>query len=183
MEVKELKYKHFTLDDPFENKSKNKIKSSTYSPSINLSKFTTFNTSPCKWADWIKCDKSSIKNVHKIHNAIKEYNTLENGKDHYGGNINQKNKEEEKVNNYIKKLDLAIKIANHLQNQIIKDKENLKINRIKAAAALNYIIRLFALNLQDNLDIIRRHVKQKHKKQLSNVMGNMTQYIKDTSTK
>ena len=75
---------------------------------------------------------------------------------------------------------MAIEIANHLQTQIKKNKENLKINRIKAAAALNYIIRLFSLNLQDNLDIIRRHVKQKYKKDLSNVMENMTQYIKDT---
>jgi hypothetical protein len=75
---------------------------------------------------------------------------------------------------------MAIEIANHLQTQIKKNKENLKINRIKAAAALNYIIGLFSLNLQDNLDIIRRHVKQKYKKDLSNVMENMTQYIKDT---
>lgn len=56
----------------------------------------------------------------------------------------------------------------------------MKINRIKADAALNYIIILFSLNLQDNLDIIRRHVKQKYKKDLSNVMENMTHYIKDT---
>ena len=182
MEVKELKYKNFTLVDPFAKKSKNKTKSSIFSPSITLSNFTNFETSPCPWADWLKCEPLSVKGVNEIYKSIQEYNKLQNGGDHYGGSINQEKKEKEQVNRYIKKLDIAIKIANNLQTQIKKDKENLKMNRIKAAAALNYIIRLFSLNLEDNLDVIRRHVKQKYNRDLSNVMGNMAQYIKDTRT-
>ena len=178
MEIKELNYKHFTLTDPFVNKSKNKTRSSIYSPAITLS---NFETSPCPWADWLKCEPVSSKYVEEIHEAIKKYDNLPNDGDHSGGAINKENKEEEQVNNYIKKLDLTIKIANNLQIQIKKDKENLKRNRIKAAAALNYIIRLFSLNLQNNLNDIKKHVKEKYDgKDLNNVMKNMTNYIKDT---
>ena len=141
--------------------------------------------SPCEWADWLKCEKITTKSILEIHDAIKEYKDITQSQ--YGGSKvtnflnNQELKEEYKrVDDYIEKLDLAIKIANKLKKQTENDEKQLKLNRIRAAAALNYIIRLFSLDLQDNLNVIKSHVNDKYNKSLANVMKNMTSYIKDT---
>jgi hypothetical protein len=65
MEVKNLEYKQFTLEDPFAKKSKNKTKSS-----IKLDNFTKFETNPCPWADWLRCELLSVKDVNEIYKAV-----------------------------------------------------------------------------------------------------------------
>lgn len=191
-------YKIFDIDDIFK-ASDNKVSDNKDSKNKDSSirektkgffqkQYKKYLDTPCEWADWLKCEKITTKSIREIHDAIKEYKDITQVQS--GGSKvtnflnNQELKEEYKrVDDYIEKLDLAIKIANKLKKQTENDEKQLKLNRIRAAAALNYIIRLFSLDLQDNLNVIKSHVKNKYKnKSLANVMQNMTSYIKDTRT-
>ena len=184
-------YKTFDIDDIFKDSDNKGSDNKGYSipektEDFFFKTYKKYLGSPCEWADWLKCEKITTKSIREIHDAIKEYKDITQS--HSGGSKvtnflnNQELKEEYKrVDDYIEKLDLAIKIANKLKKQTENDEKQLKLNRIRAAAALNYIIRLFSLDLQDNLNVIKSHVKNKYKtKSLANVMKNMTNYIKDT---
>lgn len=135
--------------------------------------------SPCPWNDYLKCVSQSPESVNKLLKEAKIFmkgtRDIENnqaGGYHRGGYS---------INSFISQLRTTDELSRSVETEVDKAYEGLQTERMKAAAAVAYISRLFALGKEDDVDQLRDYYrKSPHKMELDDVMYKLMTYIKNT---
>ena len=133
--------------------------------------------SPCPWADYLKCIPNNNSSVESTLNAAKFI---------MGSEKRQLNKEQSggdglSINSFINALSSTVELSKTVQKQVDKIYSDTQEDRIKAAAAITYISRLFVLGLEDNIDNLREYTRSKQDgKEIEDVIYDMASFIKNT---
>jgi hypothetical protein len=139
----------------------------------SLKSFYVDGASPCPWADYLKCVPQNSQSVDDTLVNIKKYMTITHSEDdtQNGGGFN----------NYIKYLDSTIDIGKNILKELDNKDSELQNERMRAAAAISYITRLFVLGKEDDVDTLRDYSRrQVPPLELDDVMYKLVTYIKNT---
>ena len=146
---------------PWSNTIKNSLKTFIYD-----------GASPCPWADYLKCIPQNTQSVDETLDSVKKYMTNFSGEHNQSGGAGF---------NYAASLDSTIEMGKNILKQIDEKEAALQIERMKAAAAISYITRLFVLGMEDDVDTLRDYArKQNPPLELDDVMYKLVTYIKNT---
>ena len=138
----------------------------------SLKSFYVDGASPCPWADYLKCVPQNSQSVDDTLDAVQKYMTITHSDDdtQSGG-----------FNNYTAYLDSTIDIGKNILKELDKKASELQNERMRAAAAISYITRLFVLGMEDDVDTLRDYSRrQKPPMELDDVMYKLVTYIKNT---
>ena len=161
---------------PLKSEPKKKITDKVKDYASNL---TYARTSPCPWADYLKCVHQTPETIDKIYEDAKLFMSESKNIDVSGQKGGQKGGSSN-VDSYIALVKSTIKLGKEVQKQIEKKKDKLMMERTKAAAAISYISRLFVLGMEKNVDDLRDYTRKHQKMDLDDVMYNLASYIKNT---
>jgi len=173
----------FKLDD-FRDENKENVQGFTF----KFKNIIKHGISPCPWADYLKCVPQNVGSVdnlledaqtfmseqHGIHSGAQAGGTLVKGGYQDGGNNNS-------LRDILESVDTATSFAKKVEKQMGKVQSEMDQERIRAAAAITYISRLFALGLEDDVDDLRDY-SRKRNMELDEVVFKLASYIKNTRT-
>ena len=138
----------------------------------SLKTFIYDGASPCPWADYLKCIPQNTKSVEETLESVHKYMTNSSGEYNQSGGA---------VFNYTASLDSTIEMGKNILKQIDEKDAALQIERMKAAAAISYITRLFILGMEDDVDTLRDYARRQDPPlELDDVMYKLVTYIKNT---
>ena len=126
-------------------------------------------SSPCPWRDYLPCVKYDLEKIIELKEGVAE---LKDGRDRAetikkgGGNT-------------LSELDIAIQLGGEVKSDVDRTYKNLNKNRMKAAAAIAYITRLFVMVMNEEIEILEKHSKR-HGKDLDNVVNEMVTFLDKT---
>ena len=133
--------------------------------------------SPCPWADYLQCiphNNASVDSTLKAAEFIM-------GSEHKFNKEKQTGGGSSSINSFMNVLSSTVELSKTVQKQVDKIYADTQDDRIKAAAAITYISRLFALGLEDNIDNLREYTRSKQDgKEIEDVMYDMVSFIKNT---
>jgi len=134
--------------------------------------------SPCPWADYLKCIPQTIKSVDDtLHDSRLFMSGTRDIPENQSGGYK---KGGAGVDSFIASLDSTISLGRNVQQQVDKAYDDLQAERMKAAAAIAYISRLFALGMESDVDKLRDYVRDAHTMELDSAMYKLVTYIKNT---
>ncbi len=136
---------------------------------------------PCPWADYLRCIPVDSKYVD---NKLEETEQFMKNRQDVGyqakGGSEDSGDSGAVIDFYINSLKSAIQLGWIVEKEVDKINNDVQTERMKAAAAINYISRLFVLGLEDNVDTLRNYTRKKHNKEIDSIMYDMASYIKNT---
>ena len=142
--------------------------------------------SPCPWTDYLKCIPQNAESVDKL---LDESEMFMQGtrdipeEDEQAGGKGKKRKQKggDVISSFIEELKVANRLGANVQKEVDKAYDNMQEERLKAAAAIACISRLFVLGKEDNVDQLRDHYRRKpYEMELDDVMYKLVSYIKNT---
>ncbi len=155
------------------------VKNSNYKRQVK-NKFNNLlfdGLNPCPWADYLKCiphNNSSVDSTLKAAEFIIGSEQKFSKEEQSGGGSSA-------VNSFMNALSSTVELSKTVQKQVDKIYSDTQEDRIKAAAAITYISRLFALGLEDNIDNLREYTRSKQDgKEIDDVIYHMVSFIKNT---
>lgn len=129
--------------------------------------------SPCPWADYLKCIPH---NTSSVDAALQAAEFIMGSEQKY-----KKQSGGSSINSFMNSLSSTVELSKTVQKEVDKIYADTQDERIKAAAAITYISRLFALGLEDNIDNLREYTRSKQNgKEIEDVMYDMVSFIKNT---
>jgi len=143
--------------------------------------------SPCPWADYLKCIPQTIKSVDDtLHDSRLFMSGTRDIPENQSGGYKKEGYKKKGykggagVDSFIASLDSTISLGRNVQQQVDKAYDDLQTERMKAAAAIAYISRLFALGMEADVDELRDYARDAHTMELDSVMYKLVSYIKNT---
>jgi len=83
--------------------------------------------------------------------------------------------------NYLRALKAAIRMGDRLSSQVHRFLETVTEKRMMAAAMLSYIARLLALGMEDNVDVLRQHLRLTQKMEVDEAVLKLAKYLRNTT--
>jgi hypothetical protein len=149
--------------------------------------------SPCPWNDYLKCIPQNAESVDKLLDESQMFmqgtrDIPERKQEQAGGKHKttksrkpRKQKGGDVISSFIEELKVANRLGTNVQKEVDKAYDKTQEERLKAAAAIAYISRLFVLGKEDNVDQLRDHYRRKpYEMELDDVMYKLVSYIKNT---
>jgi hypothetical protein len=132
--------------------------------------FLSEGLSPCPWADYLKCIPHTISSVDDV---LHEAKFIMKDKNQIGG---------ASINSFMSSLSSVVELSKKVETQVDKIHRDTQDERTQAAAAITYITRLFVLGLEDDIDDLKTYTKNRHNKEISDVIYEMALFVKNTKS-
>ena len=155
-------------------------KKKTYGLLSKIGNIIEQGISPCPWTDYLKCVPQDVNSVDNMLKDAQVFMSEQHGI-HSGTQVGGFNQQggDNSLREILESVNTATAFAKKIYKQLEKMQSDMEQERIRAAAAITYISRLFALGLEDDVDDLRDY-SRKRNMELDEVVFKLSSYLKNT---